>query len=190
MPALQCQRCWRLGHDKTCCTKPKGLIICAQCSYHHATAEHGAKCLRASSHKGLLCDCTPWCFLCREKSCSNSSSKHWAGDVACPLWKSCLRPHTAADSSGDEAPLLPPCIDDDNDTDIHSKPDAEANGLSTPLPCTPMNASPMMLADGVCDETYTVPSGIHSFANLWDEYARNDSLPWSTEGKGRAMYIL
>ena len=91
----QCQRCWRLNHSESSCSRPPSTIICPVCGGRHTEDTHGENCPNRSSHSHAgQCDCAPTCFLCR--SARLPGKNHSARDASCPLRKR-FRPLSSSD---------------------------------------------------------------------------------------------
>ena len=98
-PFKQCERCHRLGHEVTVCTRPTNAKICHHCgSGAHASSQHKFQC--KEQHSGPTCDCPPRCFLCQSARKSRAQfTGHTALDTSCPLRRHTFTPSDPADAA-------------------------------------------------------------------------------------------
>ena len=94
---LQCNCCWRLGHESRHCPKAKALVICSICGGAHKAADHQFRCSGMSTHTSLKCGCPRKCLNCTRENPAFTEG-HLATDFACPLQ---ARYRTANNRSGD-----------------------------------------------------------------------------------------
>jgi len=102
----QCQRCWKLGHDATHCSRLSTFLMCCICSGPHKSDMHQFQCSGIHTHNLLKCNCVRKCINCAHAKPSQVSG-HLAIDHSCPLWKN-FRSASArsGDTTDEEAPAL------------------------------------------------------------------------------------
>ena len=93
----QCQRCWKLGHDATRCSRPSSFLMCCICGGPHESDMHQFRCSGTRTHNSLKCNCVRKCINCTRAKPSQASG-HLAIDHSCPLRKNF---RTASARSGD-----------------------------------------------------------------------------------------
>jgi len=96
----QCVRCWALGHDVSCCPRPKDTLVCPICAGAHAKDEHHKKCQAVSKHTEVYYTCPIVCINCRQAQ--KPAKGHSALSLSCPLRSKFRSPIVRTGDSSDE----------------------------------------------------------------------------------------